>query len=246
MINFIISFNLYNFDTTIYYLQQSLSLLIYSQLQSSSAWTFIVLFIGGIITSLNPCLLSILPITISYINADQYKKTSKFSFLAGLLTSFLSIILFVLLLNKQYIYVVNKIPALASIGTILIGLNLLQILSFPSFSINARSINDSFMRQHLKDYIIGLILGLGSLPCSTPILITILLWLSSCSNFFLSIIYLNVYIAGYMIPLIILVNLTSFSKQALSVATIWNVIVSISGCFILGSGIFSLLENIFI
>ena len=246
MVKFITDFNISYFDTKIYYIQQELAILIYSQLNNYNFFTLFLLFIGGIFTSLNPCLISLFPVMISYINASKYTTISKISLIAGLLTSFISIIILTFLVYRKNGYIINKIPYFSSIGIIIIGLNLLQIVPFPRFNLELIHTNSTFIKKELKNYITGLIFGLGSLPCSTSIIISILLWLYSSKNITLSIIYTNIYIIGYITPIIILINLTIFYKNIIKIQEIWNMTIPVSGCFILGSGILSLLNNIFL
>nr|YP_009296286.1 cytochrome c biogenesis protein transmembrane region [Sebdenia flabellata]AOM65221.1 cytochrome c biogenesis protein transmembrane region [Sebdenia flabellata] len=234
-----------NFDVSIYYIQQQFSLFISSQLNHVTPTTLSLLFIGGIFTSLNPCLIPILSITFSYIYVNKHKQINKNFFILGITNSFIIMIIITSILNKKYHELFNTIPILSSILTIFIGLSLMKILNLSKFSTYTYQISDLFITKLLKDYTAGIILGLSSSPCSTPILITILLWLSHSENLILGIVYLNIYILGYILPLFILVNLTFHHNQLANITKLWNIIIPISGCFILGSGIFSLLDKIF-
>nr|YP_009293707.1 cytochrome c biogenesis protein transmembrane region [Rhodymenia pseudopalmata]AOM64389.1 cytochrome c biogenesis protein transmembrane region [Rhodymenia pseudopalmata] len=239
-------FNLFTSEIGPYVLQQKASLIIHERLDDFDLLMCFIIFASGILTSLNPCLISVLPVMFAYISADQNKNTDKAYTIVGLLTSFLSIVILGSFFTQGYHAIFNRIPYFESIGLIIIGLNLLDIckptLLLPNIVFDSRI----FLYKKIKNYSIGVILGLVSLPCSTPVLITIVLWISSSSKFILNIIYLGIYTIGYITPIIALFNLNFVYDNITCIKSIRGAIVPIGGCFILGSGILSFLKIIFV
>lgn len=235
-----------SFEIQIYYLQQIIYNFLYSELDHFTPYLFTLLLTGGLLTSINPCFISMLPLSISYISNKKKVNIAKYSFLAGLMSSLISIVGFSILLNNYYNKLILNIPIFSSLLIIIIGLNLLQILDLNSFTLHRLKINQFNINLTTSSFIIGLIFGLNSFSCSTPILATILLWLSNTHHILLGTIYITSYLIGYTIPIITLIKTTISYSNMKVISKTWNYIIPVSGSFILGIGIFSLLEKIFI
>nr|YP_010986060.1 thiol:disulfide interchange protein [Polyopes affinis]WOL36978.1 thiol:disulfide interchange protein [Polyopes affinis] len=232
----------------LYYLQQQLSLLISLRLSNFTPFTFLVLWVSGILTSLNPCLLSVLPLSISYLygNRSSIKLKNKIMFLVGVISSLICLILTTSLVSQQYYSLISKLPLLSSIFIVILGLNLLQIIHFYDFFPNFNNSYYPSSIQLLQNYFIGLVLGLSSIPCSTPIILVILTWLLNAKQLFLGSIYLCIYCIGYLSPLVLFVNWIINWNFIPNIIRSWNYIIPISGSCILGFGIFSFLNKVFI
>nr|QHD45213.1 thiol-disulfide interchange protein [Grateloupia turuturu] len=241
MINDILNF----LDIQLYYWQQQLSMLISAELGNCTPLTFTILLMAGLVTSMNPCLLSVLPLSVSYLSSSSAhtKSVSKLVFIGGVITSFITMVLVTSIVSQQYANLINVIPIFSSIFTILIGLSLLQIINIYNFTSNFDTFSFSSNTQLLQTYITGLIFGLSSTPCSTPIILIILVWLLNVKYWLLGFIYLFIYCLGYIFPLVILINYVLNYDQILNIIKSWNYLIPISGSCILGVGIFSFLQK---
>nr|YP_010903184.1 thiol:disulfide interchange protein [Hypnea cornuta]WCH55637.1 thiol:disulfide interchange protein [Hypnea cornuta] len=182
-----------------YYLQQVLYILFYSRLNYSHSYTCMLSLICGILTFLNPCLLSILPISLSSIQNIETRKYQN-ALIYGLIISNIVMITIIAIFTQSYNKVTIYIPTLSSMLTIFIGLNLLQLLKT----------NFSFLNRHLKinnnknysitTLITGFTIGINSSTCSTPTLTTITIWLNYSSNILWGILYILFYLIGYTMP----------------------------------------------
>lgn len=243
-INNILSF----FDIELYYLQQKIYLSLSFHINHFTPTIFILLFVGGLLTSLNPCFVSLLPITFSYIFGKKSQQINQNIFILGILTSSIIIISITLVLNDQYKKLIEILPFISSIFIIFIGLSLLQVLNvsllFTYFNNIALQINiKNFI---IKDYLVGCILGLSISTCSTPILLTVLFWLSNTHELIVGLIYLCCYLSGYIVPLLLLINIFLNYNQLNKIVYTWNILIPISGSLVLGVGIFSFLEDCFL
>nr|YP_010902587.1 thiol:disulfide interchange protein [Hypnea nidulans]WCH54442.1 thiol:disulfide interchange protein [Hypnea nidulans] len=182
-----------------YYLQQKTHILFYSRLNYSYLYSCILSFIGGILTFFNPCLISILPISLSSIKNIQIKKYQN-AFIYGLMSSNIIIIIIITIFTQSYNKITIYIPIFSSILTICIGLNSLQILQ-PNFSFLNQwlKINDN-NNSFTTTLITGFTIGINSSTCSTPILTTITIWLNHSSNIQWGILYILFYLIGYTSP----------------------------------------------
>nr|YP_009510753.1 thiol:disulfide interchange protein [Gracilaria gracilis]AXI96426.1 thiol:disulfide interchange protein [Gracilaria gracilis] len=237
--------NTINYQT--YSIEQNLYNILGSQINSFHPIIFIFLIISGLLTSFNPCFLSTIPISLSYIYGEKLTNKNKTIFMFGILSSTILFIIIFQILDRQYEYIFHLFPLLSYITTTIISLNLLQILKFNnSFSYPNSVYRKLSFTPSLYQYITGLIIGISSSSCTTPILLIILFWISSCKSWLLGIIYTTIYLLSYTLPIYLIINHNISFHQINKWPFIWNNITFFSGCSMLGYSIFSLLNIIFI
>jgi cytochrome c-type biogenesis protein len=232
-------------STKLYYLQQLAEQLVNNQLNHLSFFSVVIIFFTGLITSLTPCMLSMLPLTIAYIGGYEDKgKLASFVqstyFAFGLATTLAILGVFAALLGKVYGQIGIGLPIIVSSIAIIMGLNLLEIipLKFPNWD-TTNWIKDNFPNS-LKSYLLGLTFGLIASPCSTPVLITLLAYIASSKNILFGAIFLIFYAIGYVFPLILAGTFTGTLKSFLNLRIITQWINPLSGAVLLIFGIFSL------
>lgn len=228
----------------LYYLEQYVNTAIIYNLHNITVFMFILLFISGILTSVNPCMISILPLTASYISYENNNSYKKLFFILGIISSFIIILMFTALLQAINI----NIPNISSIYMIIIGLSLLNVISINFISLNTNSIDTVSMQTIIKDYIIGFIVGINSCSCSTPIAATVTFWISKSSFITLGILYLFCYLLGYITPLLILASqsINYINKKLTNVQNNWLTIIPFSGSAMICAGTLSLLKSVFL
>jgi len=236
---------LQSFSAQLYQLQQFANELVNNQLHQVSIFSVLIIFFTGLITSLTPCMLSMLPLTVAYIGGYENKgKLASFTqsayFAFGLATTLALLGVFAALLGKVYGQIGTGLPIFVSAIAILMGLNLLEIvpLKFPNWD-GSNWIKDHFP-NYLKSYLLGVTFGLIASPCSTPVLITLLAFVSSSKNIALSAFFLVSYAIGYVFPLILVGTFTGILKSLLNLRVITQWINPISGAILLIFGIYSL------
>nr|UAD87719.1 thiol:disulfide interchange protein [Gracilaria textorii] len=230
-----------------YIIEQNLYNILASQINSAHPIIFILLILIGLLTSLNPCLLSIIPTSLSYIYAKKLTNNKKKLFILGILSSTIINIIIFQALHKQYEYLLHAFPLLSYITTIIISLNLLQIIEFNNrFSYNNNLYNKLSFIPLLYNYTAGLIIGISGSSCTAPILLIILFWISSCKSWLLGIIYTTTYLLSYILPIYLIINQNLNYNPINRWPLVWNNITFLSGCTMLGYSIFSLLNIIFI
>lgn len=233
----------------LYQSQQLANELVISQLTHLTIVSVGIIFIAGLLTSMTPCMLSMLPITVGYIGA--YGKNSKLSsfiqsswFAFGLATTLAILGIVAASLGKIYGQIGIGLPIVVSAIAILMGLNLLEIisLSLPSFG-NTEWIKEDFPPA-IRSYLLGLTFGLVASPCSTPVLATLLAWVASSEDLILGGIFLLTYAIGYVLPLILAGTFTANIKQFLELRRWTSWINPVSGSLLLGFGIISLMSRL--
>ncbi|MEB3181500.1 MAG: cytochrome c biogenesis protein CcdA [Nostocaceae cyanobacterium] len=236
-------------QTKLYELQQFSDTLVDNQLTHLSALSLGIIFFAGLLTSLTPCMLSMLPITIGYIGGYEAKSRLQAAaqstwFSLGLATTLAGLGIAAAVVGKVYGQIGIGLPIIVSIIAIIMGLNLLEALplQFPSFG------NTDWISQDLpkgvRSYSIGLTFGLVASPCSTPVLASLLGWVAKTQDLILGAALLLTYTAGYVAPLILAGTFTASIKKILELRRWSGWINPVSGALLVGFGVFSLLSRI--
>jgi len=214
-------------------------------INNPSLFTVFLIFFAGLLTSLGPCSLSLLPITVAYIGGTESKNKELkiLSFCGGIIFSLVILGAISGFLGKIYGQLPHLFTLSVSILAIIMGLNLLGIVKFqlpngPSF--------DSFQNK-LPSYLVplfaGFTFGLASSPCITPVLATLLAWVSQAKSPIISIIFLFFFGLGQVLPLIFIGLTTENLKNVLAFRKYSQVIPLFSGFILLSLGILNLISN---
>ena len=123
-------------QTTLYEVSQYANSLVAEQLMSISLVSLGVVWLAGLLTSLTPCTLSMLPIMVGYMGG--YEAKGKFQavgqaswFALGLATTLAALGLIAGAVGRVYGQVGIGLPIIVSVLAILMGLNLLEALPLP-------------------------------------------------------------------------------------------------------------------
>ena len=100
------------------------------------------------------------------------------------------------------------------------------------------------LNLRIRAYLFGMTFGLVASPCSTPVLATLLTWVTNTQNLALGASVLLAYTIGYVSPLILVGTFTATLKQILNFRR-WSAIINpMSAVLLIGFGTFSLLSHI--
>ncbi|MCP6758129.1 MAG: cytochrome c biogenesis protein CcdA [Fischerella sp. CENA71] len=238
-----------NLQTQFYELEQFANSLVSNQLTHLSLLSVGIIFFAGLITSLTPCMLSMLPITIGYIGGYEAKSRLQSAaqstwFALGLATTLASLGIVAALVGKVYGQIGIGLPIIVSVIAILMGLNLLEALPLQMPSFGGTDWISQELPQGVRAYAIGLSFGLVASPCSTPVLASLLGWVASTQDLILGAVLLISYTAGHVAPLILAGTFTASIKKILELRRWSSWINPISGALLVGFGVFSLVSRI--
>jgi cytochrome c biogenesis protein CcdA len=115
------------------------------------------------------------------------------------------------------------------------GLNLLGVLKFQFPNGPDIKIIEDKIPTFIAPFAIGTTFGLASSPCITPVLATLLAWVSQAKNPTISVIFLFFFGIGQVTPLIVAGATTENLKQFLAIRKFTQIIPTLSGIFLVFS-----------
>ncbi len=236
-------------QTQLYNLSQGADRLAAAELDHLSLLSLGVVFATGLLTSLTPCMLSMLPLSMAYIGSTpgsdrRQAAQQSIGFALGLATTLALLGLSAALLGRVYGQIGVGLPLLVSAIAILMGLNLLGVLPLPLPASGDTAWIPANWPVGLRAYALGLTFGLVASPCSTPVLATLLAWVSASQNVVLGAGLLLAYALGYVVPLVLAGTFTALLKQFLELRRWSGWITPASGALLVGFGVFSLLSRL--
>lgn len=236
-------------QTQLYALEQFSNALVATQLSHLTLVSLGIIFLAGLLTSLTPCMLSMLPITIAYIGGYEAKTRLQAAvqstwFALGLATTLAILGVVAAAVGRIYGQVGVGVSIAVSLIAILMGLNLLNALPLPLPAFNGLELISKELPEWVRSYLVGLTFGLVASPCSTPVLITLLTWISTTQDPVLGGALLLAYTVGYVAPLVLAGTFTAAIKKLLELRRWSSWITPASGVLLVGFGVFSLLSRV--
>ena len=207
--------------------------------------TFLLIFIAGLLTSLGPCSLSLMPLTIAYIGGSSNKNNQIkiLSFCSGVIFSLVLLGALSGFLGKIYGQLPHIFTTGVSLFAIIMGLNLLGLIRFqlpnsPNFKLIENKVPSFFAPM-----VTGAAFGLASSPCITPVLATLLAWVSQSKSPLISLTFLFFFGLGQVMPLVIIGFTTESLKQLLAFRKFSQIIPTFSGLILICLGLLNIISN---
>lgn len=183
--------------------------------ENVSLLSFVIVYLGGVVTSISPCMLSMIPLMVGYIGG--YGETSRlkgfvmsFSFVLGLSVTFAILGIAAALLGRIFGQIGDAWLYIIAGVAILMGLQLLGVIniSFPTLSkmpVKGGGITGAF--------VFGLLFGLVASPCATPVLAVIIAFVAAKGQIWYGGALLFSYGLGHGLPLLIVGTFTAVLKS---------------------------------
>lgn len=185
----------------------------------SIALLFALSFIGGVIASVSPCSLAMLPIIIGYVggysNNTPFKTlVQMLSFVFGTAVVFTFIGIICALTGKVFVSFAGGYFGIVVAGIILVmGLKLIGILDFEMPVFIKQMPQNNGTNTFLYPIFLGAVFAIAGTPCSTPILAGIMAFASLSTGIVQAVIMLFLFALGQGIILVLAGFLTSKLKN---------------------------------
>lgn len=215
-------------------------------LSDPGALTLLIVFTAGLITSLGPCSLSLLPITVAYLagfQSNQRPFIRSASFCGGIIISLTILGCLSGFLGKIFGQIPWFLPKLVAFFAVLMGLNLLGVVKIPI----PQGPNPEVWRERVPSSLApmaaGLAFGLASSPCTTPVLAVLLAWIATSGNPLIGILFLSFFSLGQVTPLLIAGTAAASVQRILSIRPLVQWIPPMSGSILISIGLLTLLSE---
>lgn len=175
-------------------------------IQTNPWLAFVVVFLGGVLTASNPCVLAMIPLMIGFVGGTKE--------LTGIKKSLLFSLLFVIGLSITF-SILGVIAAttgrlLGDVGNFwryivvavcfLMGIHLLEIFKIPIPRIN---VGNTKTTGFIGALLMGMLFGVVSAPCAVPILAVILVLIASKGSIIYGLGLLFFYALGHCVLIVI-------------------------------------------
>jgi cytochrome c-type biogenesis protein len=239
--------------------------LLQQSLASPSPGTVAVVFAGGLLTSLGPCSLSLLPVTLAYLAGFSSTTTSSalgsaamgaaavaprqapwlrsLSFAAGIVAALVLLGLVSGLLGRIYGQIPGLIPTVVAMLALLMGLNLLGLLKLPLPAGPDPEVWRRRVPAPLAPMAAGLAFGLAATPCTTPVLAVLLAWMAQNGKPLVGMLLLTSFGAGQVVPLLLAGTAAASVPHLLSLRRVGQWVPPISGVVLVTTGALTLVAN---
>jgi cytochrome c-type biogenesis protein len=242
------------------------------QSQNSGHNPFVLIglaFLGGLVASISPCILSMLPVNLSYIGTrkitsrrDAFFKAG--AFILGVVTVISLLGLFSSAAGLILIQFRGYIQVLVGAMIVLMGLSLMGIVQtswfrpkqFPSpivtgnnavhfrEKISRRSRLQGFIQSFLTGpYGVGMTLALVSSPCTSPIMVSVLAAAAATGSQWQSTLTMLSYAFGYTVIIFLASLFIGLAKQTRTLLLHSSLIIRLASVFLLTVGVFYMVSG---
>lgn len=207
-----------------------------------SLLVFLVVFLGGIITSISPCILAMIPLLVGYIAGyGAGNKLKGFSlslvFVAGLSATFAVMGFVAASFGRIFGDIGSLWYYIVALIALIMGLNLSGVLSFkmPGFK------ELKFQKAGIGGTLLmGLLFGLVASPCATPVLAVIIAYAAAKSEPFYGSALLFAYGVGHGLPLLLAGTFTGLARNLPGLNRYTRFLNYLSGAILVAVGLYLL------
>lgn len=183
-------------------------------------FSYLLIFLGGVLTSLTPCLYPLIPVTIGYIGANSAGTKARafiisFFYVLGI-ASVYSFLGAVAALGGKVFGEISASPwTYLVVGNIflLLGLSMMDLFTFPLPGFLRSSGHTSTKKGILGAFVVGISAGFVIGPCTAPILGAVLTYVGSRQNILLGVSLLFTYAFGMGLLLLLVGTFTGLAAS---------------------------------
>jgi len=203
-------------------------------------------FGAGVLTSLSPCIIAMMPIVLGYVGVSGGIKTRRslllvLSLVLGLSTAFTALGLAAALLGGIIGITSSVAPMLLGAVLLLMGLSLMQLVQLPF-----KSITKMPVRAHgfLGAFLVGLAFGLAASPCVSPVLGIIVSVAATSRQVYAGGLLLFAFGLGQGLPLLLVGGAVGALRAWRGFSRYWDFGAYVAGLLFVGVGLYLIFRSI--
>ena len=219
--------------------QLSTNLAQYMQNGEFSLLFLLISFLGGVLSSISPCSLGMIPLIVGYVggygDSDKLKTFVQLSsFVVGLAVVLSAIGMICAFSGKVFVSFGGTYWVLFLASLIMIfGLNLLGIIELNFSPVVKKFPKGNSASLFVYPFIIGSLFAFASSPCSTPILAGIMSFATLSENITLAGLMLLCFSLGQGVVVVLAGVFTSFLKGIRNFSSTSEILMKISGVLLI-------------
>lgn len=211
-------------------------------LSSFSLIGYILVFLAGIVTSITPCNVSMIPIIIAHVGGQDAGRQRAFPlslvFSLGTATTFMILGIIIATIGGIFGVAQSIIYYFVAFVCIIIGLNLIGLLRL-NINYGGNLLNKvGEQKGLLGSYILGMVMGLAGSQCGTPIMFAILSIALASGQLIYGATLLFIYALGRAVPIIaigtftgIITRMDLFAKWSFIMDKVAGIMIIIVGVY---------------
>jgi cytochrome c-type biogenesis protein len=214
-----------------------------SVIQHISPLALILVFAGGVLTSIGPCNMAMIPLIIGFVGGSRDLTRGRSFVLSATFATGLAITF--MLLGVVLAFVGGLVGAghqwfyyIVAGVCILIGLQMLGVIHLPMPDFLADRRQRMTRRGVLGALALGLVSGLVASQCATPVLAAILTYVMAEGAIIYGALLLFVYALGRGVPIVVAGTFAGALKGFLAFGRWAGTLEKISGAIIIGVGLY--------
>lgn len=199
-------------------------------------YAYLAVFAAGILSSFTPCTLTLFPLVIGYVGGFADGKTKSplaisLSFSTGIAVTFTILGALAALTGTLLGNLGGYWRYILAAAAFVMGLQVLEVIKLPMSISTGRVVQKGI----LGAFLMGLLFGLASSPCATPILAVVLAYVAAAHHLVYGISLLFVYAVGFCLPVFVV----GFSAGALKrLQNVSAILHKVSGILLILLGIY--------
>lgn len=165
-----------------------------------------VVFLGGLVTALNPCVLASIPLAIGFVGGYTRDRSKGYAFMLalflfiGIAASFTALGLIAGLAGTLFGTTSKFWPALIALVCLVMGG---QILLFPDFELPMPRHVTPKVGGIIGAFLLGALTGVIATPCAVPMLVVLLAYVGSQGNAIYGGLLLFIYALGHSVLVLV-------------------------------------------
>lgn len=210
-----------------------------------SVFAFVLVFLGGVITSIGPCNLAMVPLIMAYVGGQEEVSRARSFWLSlfftfGSATTFMLLGIIIALIGGIFGSAQSILYYIVAAVCLIIGLNLLKVINLQFPGLTGLQSRYKPKQGLVGAFFLGMVLGLAGSQCGTPILFAILSIVMLKGNIAYGAALLFFYALGRGVPVVAAGTFTGVLKN-MPVIEKWSAALEIvAGIVLLALGIYFL------